>query len=121
MKLLRLGTSGFGGLRGYFRFDPTRVSVVVDDNERGKTTMLAAVTAALYGLDGDRRSHRLMTPLERWRPWDGTSYDVEIEGEAGGNRYTISRDFDRGSGDVRGRAGSDGGAQVTAGRGQNPA
>src|SRR5262249_45343966 len=94
MKLLRLGTSGFGGLRGYFRFDPTRVTIIVDANERGKTTMLAAVSAALYGLVGDRRSHRLLTPHERWRPWNGNSYDVEIEVECDGNRYTVSRNFD---------------------------
>lgn len=120
MKLLRLGTSGFGGLRGYFRFDPEKVSVVVDDNERGKTTMLAAVTAALYGLGDDRRSHRLMTPLERWRPWGGTSYDVEIEVETGGNRYTISRDFDRSTVDVRDGAGRDVAAEFREGKDQYP-
>ena len=120
MKLLRLGTSGFGGLRGYFRFDPEHVSIVVDDNERGKTTLLAAITAALYGLGDDRRSHRLMTPLERWRPWDGSSYDVEIEVEESGNRYTISRDFDRCTVDVRDGAGRDVSAEFREGKDQYP-
>jgi DNA repair exonuclease SbcCD ATPase subunit len=96
VKLLRLKADGFGALRGEFHFEPSRVSIVVDDNERGKSTLLAAVTAGLYGLDGDRRSHRPLTPLERWRPWDGGSYRVELELEhGGGERYTVSRDFDR--------------------------
>ena len=120
MKLLRLGTSGFGGLRGYFRFDPSRVTVIVDDNERGKTTMLAAITAALYGLVGDRRSHRLLTPQERWRPWNGTSYDVEIEVECDGNRYTVSRNFDAATVDIRDGSGRDVAAEFREGKDEYP-
>ena len=120
MKLLRLGTSGFGGLRGYFRFDPSRVTVIVDDNERGKSTMLSAVTAALYGLIDDRRSHRLLTPHERWRPWGGNSYDVEIEVESQGNRYTVSRNFDASTVDIRDGAGRDVAAEFREGKDEYP-
>jgi hypothetical protein len=97
MKLLRFSTNGFGALRGEFRFDPDRVTLLVDDNERGKSTLLSAITAALYGLDGDRRSHRVLTPLERWKPWDDGPYRVELELEADGERYTVTRDFDNGT------------------------
>ena len=97
MKLLRLKVEGFGALKGEFAFDPARVTVLVDDNERGKSTLLAAVAAALYGLDGDKRSHRVLSPLDRWRPWGGGPYRVELEVESGGERYTIMRDFDRGT------------------------
>ena len=45
-------------------------SLVVDDNDRGKSTLLAAIVAALYGLSDDKRTHRPITPLDRWRPWD---------------------------------------------------
>jgi DNA repair exonuclease SbcCD ATPase subunit len=95
MKLLRLKADGFGALRGEFRFEPSRVTIVVDENERGKTTLLAALAAGLYGLEDDRRSHRPLTPRERWKPWDGGSYRLELELEADGERYTVSRDFDR--------------------------
>ena len=97
MRLLRLKADGFGALRGEIHFDPDRMTVILDDNERGKSTLLAAVAAALYGLDGDRRSHRPLTPLERWKPWDGGSYRVELELECEGERYTVSRDFDQGT------------------------
>jgi ABC-type transport system involved in cytochrome c biogenesis ATPase subunit len=95
MKLLRLKVEGFGALRGEFVFDPGRVAVLVDDNERGKSTLLAAVAAALYGLEDDKRTHRVLTPLDRWRPWDGGAYRVELEVESDGERLTITRDFER--------------------------
>lgn len=101
MKLLRLGTDGFGGLKGYFAFDPRRLAIVVDDNERGKSTLLAAISAALYGLEDDHRSHRPITPLERWRPWGGGEYGVEIEVECGGETYRIRRDFQLGTVEVK--------------------
>ncbi len=97
MKLLRLNINGFGSLRGEHRFDPDKLSLVVDDNERGKSTLLAAIVAALYGLSDDRRTHRPLTPLERWRPWEGGAFGVELELECGGEHYTITRDFERGT------------------------
>jgi DNA repair exonuclease SbcCD ATPase subunit len=100
VKILSLKADGFGALRGEFRFDPERLNLVVDENERGKSTLLAAITAALYGLDVDRRSHRVMTPIERWRPWGGGSYRLELELEHDGQHLTIRRDFERGAVEV---------------------
>lgn len=97
MKLLRLKVDGFGALKGEFAFDPSRVTLLLDDNERGKSTLLAAVAAALYGLESNKAVHRVLTPLDRWRPWDGGPYRVELEVESEGERYTIMRDFDRGT------------------------
>jgi DNA repair exonuclease SbcCD ATPase subunit len=93
MKILRLKADGFGPLRGEFVFDPARLTLVVDENERGKSSLLAAIAAALYGLDRDQRSHKHVTPLDRWRPWDGGAYRVELEVEHLGERLEIRRDF----------------------------
>lgn len=109
MKILRLKADGFGALRGEFAFDPERATIVLDDNERGKSTMLAAILAGLYGLDADRRQ-KLITPQERWRPWDGGTYRVTLEIEDDGKRLTIQRDFDRGTVEVL----DDRGRDVTA-------
>jgi len=100
VRLLRLKADGFGPLRGEYRLATDRVTLLVDDNERGKSSLLAAVHAALYGLEDDKRTHRLITPLERWRPWDGGSFRLELELERNGERYTIIRDFDRGTTEV---------------------
>jgi DNA repair exonuclease SbcCD ATPase subunit len=100
MRLLRLKVDGFGPLRGEYRFNPGRVTLVVDRNETGKSTLLAAISAALYGLDDDRRSHKVVTPVDRWRPWDGGPYRIELELECEGEVITVKRDFERGTVEV---------------------
>jgi AAA domain len=100
VKILRLATEGFGPLKGTYDFRGDKLILLVDDNERGKSSLLAAITAGLYGLDADKRTHRVVTPLERWRPWTGGAYRVEIDVDAGDERYTIRRDFDAGTVEV---------------------
>jgi DNA repair exonuclease SbcCD ATPase subunit len=93
VRILRLQADGFGRLRGEWRFPTDRVALMVDENERGKSTLVAAIEAALYGLEADRRRDKVLTPLDRWRPWDGGSYRVELEVSCRGETYTIRRDF----------------------------
>ena len=107
MKILRLRADSFGALKGEFSFDPTKVAVIVDQNERGKSTLLAAVSAGLYGLDGDKRRWPVLTPLDRWRPWTGEGYALELEIESKGERLTIRRDFARGTAEVWNSRGQD--------------
>ena len=96
MKLLRLSIDGFGALQGEWSFAGDRINVVLDENERGKSSLLAAIAAALYGLDDDRRTHRVLTPLDRWRPWNNGPYRVALDLECASGYYRIARDFDRG-------------------------
>src|SRR5262249_10298528 len=118
MKLLRLQVDGFGALRGDFPFHPERLNLVLDDNERGKSTLLAAVCAALYGVESDRRTHRPVTPLDRWRPWGGGSYRVELELLCDGELYRVRRDFDRGTVEVWNGRGQDVSAEFRVGKDQ---
>src|SRR5262245_12386852 len=120
MKLLRLKVEGFGALKGDIVFDPRRVTLLVDENERGKSTLLAAVAAALYGLENNRTVHRILTPLERWRPWDGSPYRLELEVESEGQRYTIRRDFDRGLVSVHDAQGREVTQEFREGKGDYP-
>lgn len=120
MKLLRLRVDGFGPLQGDWTFSPERVNVILDDNERGKSSLFAAIAAALYGLDGDRRSHRVITPLERWRPWNGGSFRVTLDVECVNGLYTITRDFERGTVAVFDRSGGEVTAEFLEGRDEYP-
>ena len=120
MKLVRLRVDGFGPLQGEWAFAPDRVNVVIDDNERGKSSLFAAVAAALYGLDGDRRTHRAMTPLDRWRPWNGGAYRVVLEVESDAGYHSIARDFDRATVAVFDRTGSEVTASFLEGRDEYP-
>jgi len=120
MKITRLRVDGFGPLQGEWTFSPDRVNVILDDNERGKSTMFSAISAALYGLDGDRRTHRVVTPLERWRPWAGGAFRVTLDVESAEERYTITRDFDRSTVAVFDRSGGEVTAQFLEGRDEYP-
>jgi hypothetical protein len=120
MKLVNLRIGGFGALQGEWTFAPDRVNVVLDDNERGKSSLLAAGVAALYGLDADRRSHRVVTPLERWRPWNGGAYRVALDLECASGPYTIARDFEAGHVSVFDRTGREVTASFLEGRDEYP-
>ncbi len=120
MKILRLRVDGFGGLQGEWSFAPDRVNVIVDDNERGKSSLFAAITAALYGLDGDRRTHRVLTPLDRWRPWNGGAFRVALDVECVNGAYTIARDFDSGVVAVFDRTGREVTPEFLEGRDEYP-
>ncbi|HTR97011.1 MAG TPA: hypothetical protein VMH61_03835 [Candidatus Acidoferrales bacterium] len=120
MNLLRLRADGFGPLRGEWSFAPRLVNLVVDDNERGKSSLIAAIAAGLYGLDDDRRSHRVLTPRERWRPWAGGAYRVELELEVGDRKLRIARDFERNSVTVFDGQGREVTAEFAEGRDEFP-
>jgi DNA repair exonuclease SbcCD ATPase subunit len=92
--LRRLRIDGFGTLAGEWRFEPGRLHLFTGENERGKTTFAAAITAALYGLEADRRSFQgRATPLEQHRPWSGRPYALELEFDLADRRYVITRHF----------------------------
>jgi hypothetical protein len=121
VRIRRLRVEGFGSLKGEFAFAPDRVAVIVDDNERGKSTLLAAIAAGLYGLDDDKRSHRMVTPRDRWRPWDGGPYRVELDVEVDGETFAIARDFERDTVTIWNARGQDVTAEFREGKDRYPA
>lgn len=97
MRLLNLDIRGFGRLRGRIDLDgraDAGIGLVLERNEAGKSTLAAALLAALYGLDGDRRRFRgTITDLDRHRPWNEGPYGLSLTVERGGETLTIDRDF----------------------------
>ncbi len=93
---------GFGPLRGRWRFDPRRPTVVVDDNEAGKSHLVAAILAGLYGLEQTKRSSTRFVEEDRFLPWDGSvPYGLALTIRGGGRRIEIDRDFAAGRTRVR--------------------
>src|ERR1700736_4463800 len=93
MKLDRLEIGGFGRLRDFeVEFHP-RVTVLLGDNESGKSTVHRALRAALYGLDAGgpgRPTDR--SDWTRWMPWTGEGYALALTYElAGGRRLRVAR------------------------------
>jgi DNA repair exonuclease SbcCD ATPase subunit len=112
MRLHTLDIRGFGQLRGIVDLETGAgtVALLLERNEAGKSTLAAAITAALYGLESDRRGHRgRKTPLDRYRPWSGGMYGLELLLERDGRELRIARDFTEGTVQVY-----DGSRDVTA-------
>jgi hypothetical protein len=93
MKLDRLEIGGFGRLRDFdVDFHP-RITVLLGENESGKSTVHRALRAALYGLDAGgpgRPTDR--SDWARWTPWSGESYSLVLTYRvAGGRRLRVAR------------------------------
>ena len=56
MRIRRLEIGGFGKLRGTIELAPDRCNLILAPNESGKSTLIAALITALYGLAPGRRS-----------------------------------------------------------------
>ncbi|HWF58174.1 MAG TPA: AAA family ATPase [Candidatus Dormibacteraeota bacterium] len=124
MRLHRLEIGGFGRLSDFSAdFDP-RITVLLGDNESGKSTVQRALRAALYGLDAGgpgRPTDR--SDWARWTPWAGEGYSLALTYDLGdGRRLRVARRFEQrdhtcqvqeiGGGDVT--------AQVRVGRTVSP-
>ncbi len=87
MKLHELRVEGFGKLIDRtFEFHP-HVNVIWGPNEGGKSTLSAALVAALFGVGRKE-------PREAWRPWSGTRYAAALRYSLDdGRSFEVQRDF----------------------------
>jgi hypothetical protein len=100
VRLTRLDIRGFGPLRGSYPLEvgDGGVALLLERNEAGKSTLTAAVLAALFGLPNDRRrAGGKLTEREVFRPWDHEDYGLTLYLEADGHELAIDRDFERDS------------------------
>jgi len=97
LRIRRLLLKDFGRLHGEYHFAADRVNLILEPNESGKSTLVAAIVAGLYGFPaGQRRSENRPVPeVEVHRPWSGAEYSVELDVEADGRVYTVRRNFSR--------------------------
>ncbi|MGQ9581400.1 MAG: AAA family ATPase, partial [Armatimonadota bacterium] len=87
---------GFGCLvNRHYEFPRDKVVLIIDENEQGKSTLVAAILASLCGLPTRRSSKNAVRPIDVYKPWFGESYCVKLHFEATGLRYCVERDFDR--------------------------
>jgi uncharacterized protein YhaN len=96
MQIERLQIFGFGKLREcQVAFDPERANLLIEENEFGKSTIVAAILAALYGFPPrERTTPETLSEREKYRPADGGSYKVLLEVRTPERRrLRILRDF----------------------------
>ncbi|HZB96978.1 MAG TPA: AAA family ATPase, partial [Candidatus Sulfotelmatobacter sp.] len=79
MKLEAIEISGFGRLREVTVDFSPRFTVLVGDNESGKSTVQRAVRAALYGIDAGGQGRAVeRSEWHRWMPWSPGPYAVAL-------------------------------------------
>ena len=97
MRLERVEVNGFGRLRD-LRLDlAPRVTVVLGENEAGKSTLHRAIRAALYGLDAGSQGRAVeRSEWARWTPWAGEQYGIALTyALADGRRFRVARGLGR--------------------------
>jgi len=95
MKIKRLRTNAFGMLNREYTFDTSLANLVIEGNEKGKSTMVAAITAALYGLLKRPTFKGDLSEWKKFQPIGNTSYRVEMEVALPDKELIIFRDFNR--------------------------
>jgi len=97
MRLERVEILGFGRLRDV-RIDlAPRVTVLLGENEAGKSTLHRAIRAALYGLDAGGQGRPVeRSDWSRWTPWAGQQYGLALTyALADGRRFRVARSLGR--------------------------
>lgn len=85
---------GFGCLVDRrFDFPADRATLVIADNETGKSTLAAAILAALCGFPKRRQTGETVKLSDVYKPWNSEVYAVEMDLTVDGRRLHVERDF----------------------------
>jgi len=97
MRLESVEVLGFGRLRDVRVDFAPRVTVLLGENEAGKSTLHRAVRAALYGLDAGGQGRAVeRSEWARWTPWSGERYGLALTYALGdGRRFRVARGLGR--------------------------
>ena len=95
MRLRRIDLPAFGCLSDFSAELSPGLNLFVGENEAGKSTLQAAISALLYGFFENERALKTENErYERFRPWTGSVYRGALEYElSNGDRYEARRDF----------------------------
>jgi uncharacterized protein YhaN len=92
MQLNELTIVAFGQFKNrHFQFEPG-LSVILGNNEQGKSTLLACIKAMFFGLSGRGRQIRDNERL-RYQPWDGSRMAAYLVFQHNGLQYRLERSF----------------------------
>ena len=88
MRITKVSIDGFGMFDGPFEIEfPGEIALIVGDNETGKSTILSAIGAILFGLRNENEK-AVFAPHGAASPRSGS-----LEIEAGGKRHRLGRNF----------------------------
>jgi uncharacterized protein YhaN len=104
MRIESIDIHGFGCLvNRRYEFPADRAVLVIADNETGKSTLAAAILAALCGFPKRRQPGETVKLSEVYKPWNSETYAVEMDISVDGRSLRIERDFGKDTFVVRDR------------------
>lgn len=104
MRIESVNIRGFGCLVDKrYEFPADGATLVIADNEAGKSTLAAAILATLCGFPKRKQAGEQIKLSDVYAPWNGDAYAVEMDICTDGKRLRIERDFAKGSFIVRDR------------------
>ncbi len=93
MKILSLHISGFGKLSNFdLNFDQ-KLSVILEDNGWGKSTLANFIKAMFYSLPVTKTKTLDSNPRKKYKPWDNSVFGGTLTFENDGKIYKIERSF----------------------------
>ena len=98
MRLERVEILGFGRLRDVTLDLAPRVTVLLGENEAGKSTLHRSIRAALYGIDAGGQGRAVeRSDWARWTPWaGGDRYGIALTyALSDGRRFRVARGLGR--------------------------
>lgn len=95
MRLLACHVENFGKLSDFTINFTEGINVINESNAWGKSTLAAFLKAMFYGLDAKKDPKAFEKERNMYRPWQGGAFGGEVDFEANGKRYRVSRSFGR--------------------------
>jgi uncharacterized protein YhaN len=93
LKLLSCHIENFGKIQNLSVDFSDGMHVINEPNAWGKSTLAAFIKVMFYGFDQKKEAGTFDKERTVYRPWQGGTYGGELEFEAGGQTYRISRTF----------------------------
>jgi len=94
MRLLHCSIENFGTLSHFERTFDAGLSVLLENNGFGKTTLAAFIKAMFYGLPSSTKRSLDENERKRYTPWQGGVFGGSLDFETGGRAYRIERRFE---------------------------
>lgn len=93
MKLISCSISNFGKLSDYERSFADGITVFLERNAWGKSTLAAFIKVMFFGFEGEGKKLLADREREKYRPWNKGIYGGKIVFEAAGKTYLLQRTF----------------------------
>ncbi len=92
MKIKSIDIAGFGKFKSYHLDFSDDMTLILGENEQGKTTIMAFIRMMFYGNTG-KASGIDKNPRKKYRPWNWDIMAGSITFSFGGNMYRLEREF----------------------------